>query len=134
VLAAAQLQGVDPGRIVTAGASLGGDGAITGCIFLNEHLPGACRGAASLSPGGYLNTPYSEAVAALGQQQPPGLAWCLVDSNDPYDAPSCSSISGGNYRLLQFPDGGHGMSLLRAEVSPSAMQALLDFLAGTLGP
>lgn len=134
VQTAAQFQGVDPGRIATVGASIGADGAIDGCIFLNEQRAGSCRGAASLSPGGYLNTPYAEAVAALGQQQPPGAAWCLVDPNNQYDAPACLGLSSANYQLLQYPDGGHGMSLFRAEVLPSAMQSLLDFLAATLGP
>ena len=131
---AAQLEGVDPARIATVGASIGGDGAIDGCIFLNEQMPGSCRGAASLSPGGYLNTPYPEAVTTLTQQQPPSSAWCLVDPNNQYDVPACSNISAAQYRRLDFPDGGHGMSLFRQEVSPSAMQALLDFLAETLGP
>ena len=134
MLKATTLEGVDATRIVAIGSSIGGDGAIDGCTLLNEQIPGSCQGAASLGPGDYMEIPYATAVEKLGQEQPPKLAWCFVDPLNAYDYSVCQAISGEDFTMLEFPGGGHGQTLLREEVTPSALEAVIDFLAAVFGP
>ena len=76
MLKASELEGVDPVKIAAIGSSIGADGAIDGCAFLNEQKPGSCQGALSLSPGSYLNLPYIEAAGFPGHS--PTASGCLV--------------------------------------------------------
>ena len=134
MLRAMELEGIDPSAIVAIGSSIGADGAANGCTFLNEQVPGACRGAASLGPGDYMGVPYARNVELLGLQEPPAPAWCLVDPLNAFDYSVCSGLAGDHYALREFPSAGHGQTLLREEVTPSAMETLLEFLETAVGP
>jgi dienelactone hydrolase len=130
---AVTLDGVDPTRIVFIGSSIGADGAVDGCAWLAENQPGACQGTLSLSPGDYLNLPYSRAVQTLGAVQPPIPAWCLADEAE---IGLCNRAAGaGNpaFRAIEIPGGGHGNMLLRPGLDPLPMQLILDFLSETIG-
>jgi len=135
---AATLEGVDPQKIVAAGASIGADGAVDGCFWLNIAPrdiagDGKCPGAISLSPGGYLTVPYSEGVKPLQVEQPPKPAWCLFGEQDRESAPACKSASGSAYRMITYPGSVHGMQLIDPKVQPNTLQLVLDFLKLTLG-
>ena len=130
---ATQLEGIDPNHIVVIGASIGADGAIDGCGWLNSQSLGNCLGALSLSPGDYLTVPYKDAVSALGAEQPPKPAWCLYAEGDGESRRACEGAAGDNYRRIKYAGDNHGMYLLQPDVEPGALELILDFLKLTLG-
>jgi len=113
------LPGVDPERIALIGASIGADAAVDTCVQ-------GCLGGLSLSPGSYLDVSYPEVVAEMGLDGKP--AWCLASEGDSYSANTCRSASGDTYRLVLFPEGGHGEALLAPGMDPDIGQLVLDFL------
>jgi len=133
---AAGLEGVDPANVISAGASIGADGAIDGCVWLNEQVPNSCQGAFSLSPGSYLGMDYSETVFRM-QQPAVGLealpTWCLADEAEIGICNAAAKPNFTAYEMLEFPGAGHGMMILSPEVEPSGMQALLDFIEAAAG-
>jgi dienelactone hydrolase len=133
---AAKLPGIDPKRIVAAGASIGADGALDGCAWLNEtsNGPGGkCLGAFSFSPGSYLNLAYAETVRDLQIEQPAKPVWCLSAENDREASPACKSAKGEAYRAISFPGNAHGMDLIDPKIEPNTLGLLLDWLKLSLG-
>jgi len=118
------LPGVDPERIALIGASIGADAAVDTCVA-------GCLGGLSLSPGSYLDVSYPEVVAELGLDGKP--AWCLASELDSYSANTCRSASGDTYRMVLFPEGGHGEALLVPGMVPDVGQLVLDFLILAFG-
>ncbi len=123
------LAGVDPTRVAAIGASIGADGAPDGCAWLNEQYPGSCRGALSLSPGGYLGLPYADVVGGLGDSDPATAAWCVADETEYTVCETAASSGNGAYQSFKVPGGSHGNRLLEPELEPLPMQLILDFLA-----
>jgi hypothetical protein len=122
------LEGVDPNQIISIGASIGADGAIDGCAAVLQEDPSACLGALSLSPGNYLDIPYTEMVTALGENEPPRPAWCLFDQND-IDSAFCNEIEGRNYFKENWSDGNlHGMHLITPHLEPIPLERILEFI------
>ena len=122
------LEGVDPNRVITIGASIGSDGAIDGCATVLEVDPTACLGALSLSPGSYLGPDYSDMVTALGANTPPRIAWCLFDENEA-DSVVCNQAEGDNYYHESWSDGYlHGMHLLTPNLDPLPLARIIEFL------
>jgi dienelactone hydrolase len=110
------LPGVDPRRAIAVGASIGADGAIDAC-------GAGCLGALSLSPDGYMNVAYHNAVAALDFEGKP--AWCLASVLDK----GCPSRAAGeHYRAVVYPGRFHGMQLLDPGLTPNVGGVILDFL------
>ncbi|MFH1524784.1 MAG: hypothetical protein ABIF04_07440 [Chloroflexota bacterium] len=134
MLEASQLEGVDPTQIVAIGSSIGADGAPDACFWLNEQKPGSCKGALSLSPGGFLKIPYPVAVLTLGKNQPPVAAWCLADETEFGVCESAEMVDNPEYMDFMIPGGGHGNMLLRPGLEPLPMQTILDFLSATVDP
>ncbi len=128
---AGELEGVDATRIAAIGSSIGADGAVDGCLWLNQQTPGACKGALSLSPGDYLNVPYAEAVKELGEINPAVLAWCLADENE-IDICNAAAPGNQNFKSILIPNGQHGNMLMRLGLVPLPMQTILDFLETVL--
>ena len=126
---ARELEGVDPTRLASLGASIGADGPPDACGPLNAEFGGTCLGALSLSPGSYLNVPYASAVDVMEMLEPPRPVWCFYSLDDTTATETCKSASGDHYQLFEWIDFGHGMRLLRPEVEPSAFQLILDWLA-----
>ena len=127
--AASQLEGIDPQRIVSIGASIGADGAAHGCAFLNaQGGAGRCLGTLSLSPGNYLSAPYAAAVKPLQAEQPPKPVWCFYAEGDVESAPTCKAESGDAFRAVDSPNNSHGMMLIQPEVEPKTLELMLDFL------
>jgi len=126
VQTARELEGVDPERLVTIGASIGADGAVDAC-------DAGCLGAFSLSPGAYLNVPYDEAVAAMEALEPPRPAWCLAGEMDSASASACRSASGTRYRATIYSGAEHGMLLIQPEMDPNPMALILEFLRSAFG-
>jgi hypothetical protein len=132
MLKAVELDGVDPAKIVAMGSSIGADGAINGCVHLNEQHPGSCQGALSLSPGGYLGMSYENAVKRLGENQPQVAAWCLADETEIGICNTAANTGNPFFQAWKIPGGGHGNMLLRPDLDPLPMQLILDFLLQTI--
>ncbi len=133
VLTAAGLDGVDPTRVITAGASIGADGAVDGCYLANEASPGTCQGSFSLSPGDYLGVPYKFAVDELqtvvdGETTP---AWCLANPSEYY---FCEQAKGNSYLPIEIVGGGHGMAMIKPGLNPQALELLIEFIQLTVLP
>lgn len=128
---AAALPGVDANRVVSVGASIGGDGAVAGCAWLVAGDGADCLGALSLSPGGYLIDSYGGMVQQLGQANPPRQAWCFYDENEE-SAQVCTSLSGEHFRTQGWSGGHlHGLHLLNPNAVPNPLNLLIEFLAAT---
>jgi dienelactone hydrolase len=123
------LEGVDPDRIMTLGASIGADGAAYGCHYYNEQQGGGCRGALSLSPGGYLTIPYPEEVESLENRTPPTPAWCLYSTGDGPSAAACRAAEGSLYQAVEYEGSDHGMALVIPDRDPNPLDLILDFIA-----
>jgi dienelactone hydrolase len=140
ILYASQLEGIDPLRIVTAGASIGADAAIDSCVWLNSQGSKAhCAGTFQFSPGSYLGIDYTSQVTALAAAQPPIPAWCLYAENDPEAAPTCRAVSGSAYQKLEYAGNDHGMFLIQPGLAPkesggTTLEQFLSFLDLTLEP
>ncbi len=128
------LEGVDPTRLATIGSSIGADAAADACAWLNDETSGSCQGALSLSPGGYLNIPYLDAVKNLGENDPPTAAWCLADENEIGLCEAAEEAGNTAYRTILVTGGSHGNRMLAPELDPLPAQLILDFLAETVGP
>jgi hypothetical protein len=115
------LTGVDPTRLVTVGASIGADAATDAC---GE----GCQGALALSPGGYQNVPFAEAVGALDGGDPPRPVWCLATAGDADSAEACRSAEGDLYRSILYPGSDHGMALIQPGKNPDTLGILFEFL------
>jgi hypothetical protein len=131
MLKALELEGVDAGSVAVIGSSIGADGALDSCLWLNEQKPGACRGALSLSPGSYLGVSYPEVVQKSGELAAAPQVWCLADENE---IAVCDNAAGSNpnFRSIQVDGGGHGNELLRPGLTPNPMEVILDFLETSL--
>ncbi len=130
---AATLEGVDPNRISVIGSSIGADGAVDACAWINSQKPGGCRGALSLSPGDFLEISYSETVKQLGELTEPVPAWCFADEKEISFCNAAEQMGNDLFHKIEFPRGGHGNHLLSRLVKPSAMEGILDFLKITIG-
>jgi hypothetical protein len=133
----ATLEGVDAGRIVGVGASIGADGAADGCVLHNLNAS-TCLGAFSLSPGNYLQgvhypQSYAETVDVLDGAPPPIPAWCLAAEGDTISADTCRSASGEAYVMQIYPGDLHGMRLVTPELELNSLILLQDFLEVVFG-
>lgn len=124
------LPGVDPQRVVTIGASIGSDGALDGCLWLNEQGLGRCRGALSFSPGDYLTLLYGTTAKKLMEGGTP--AWCFYAENDSPSAQSCGAARGELYQAFKYSGGDHGMKLFRQSAQPDPLEKILEFLDANL--
>ncbi len=99
------LPGVDPARVVGIGSSIGADAVVDSCGTI-------CKGALSLSPGGYLNIPYDQAVATFNDASDRPSILCIASEGDRESAPACQSASGEHYQSIMYPGSLHGTEFL----------------------
>jgi len=120
---AGELPEVDPNRIAGIGSSFGADAVVDTC-------GDDCLGALSLSPGGYLGTPYAEAVAKMEGDADNFLYFqCIATEGDSEAAPACRAASGDNYKAIIYPGSAHGTALLMEPTAPPDIgQVILDWL------
>jgi len=130
--AAISLEGVDPLRILAAGASIGADGAPDGCLWLNQTTDGRCIGAFSFSPGNYLGMDYPTAITTLGAFNPPVPANCLFATGDGTSADACNSASGLHYTSSEWAGANHGMLLIVPDLEPLPLDLFLEFIRAQL--
>ena len=128
MLKALELEGVDPTRIIAIGSIHGGDGAIDGCLYLNQKQPGACAGALSLSPGSYLQMDYPETVAAMVEVSPDAPVWCIGMEYEIAICEYAAEQGNSQFNFYKIPGTNSGNLLLQAGLDPLPMQIILDFL------
>ena len=139
--AAAMQPGVDPMRMVGAGASIGANGAPDGCLLYNEaHDDGRCVGAFSWSPGiNYLGLVYADSVAKLNSYDPSVPVWCLASEKDSEAFAACEMASPFLAEDFMYQNSdAHGMYLIDPNLKPvgsdeNSLELLLDFLDETVG-
>jgi dienelactone hydrolase len=129
---AAQLQGVDPDRVLTAGASIGGDAALDACTWFNQSGLGTCLGSFVLSPGSFLTESFPTQAAMLFNQVQDAPIYCLYGLRDDASVETCE----GNPDVQNFSYGyveDHGMELLRPGRDPDPLILLEDFIRSAVG-
>jgi hypothetical protein len=129
---ASRLEGVDPERILAAGASIGADAAVDACAWMNSTDLGTCLGGFAISPSSSLTVDFYSAVETLLAQGKPGLVYCLYGSLDDAARETCQieadirSINLGN-------NENHGLELITFSRSPDTLDYLQEFILDGLG-
>jgi dienelactone hydrolase len=131
---AARLPDIDPTRIVTVGASIGGDGAIDSCLAFNkkyEDNEAKCIGAFSLSPGSYLEMDYKWAVEEVADQDIKVM--CVAGELEGYSAATCEQAMSEQvdnyYDYYLIPNmTSHGLEIFDPILEEDAAQLLLGFV------
>lgn len=127
------LEGVDPARIVTVGASIGADGAADGCIYLNSEYPGSCPGAFSMSPGDYLTLSYADVVEQLHSLVPSAITYCLYGLGDPESAAVCQSLPEHEAgKVIAYEANFHGLMLVQPNLEHDTLALMIEFLDVTV--
>lgn len=129
---ASQLQGADPGKILTAGASIGADGAVDACAWLNTTELGTCLGAFALSPASFLTIDFHTTTDALLAQKEPAVVYCLYGLYDAAAKETC-----GDYQGIRTINYGytfdHGLELILVDRRPDPLNLLQEFILEGLG-
>ena len=124
---AAGLTGVDSTRILTAGASIGADGAVNGCVWLNQSGLGECWGSFVLSPSSLLTVPFEDVVDDLLQSDPPRLVYCLYGLRDDASVETCRTVPDANLVDYGYIEN-HGFELLQPNQNPDPLILMLEFI------
>jgi len=127
MIQAAQLQGVDKDRIITAGASIGADGALYGCAWMNMIGFGTCKGSFSLSPASLLTVPYEELANQLINSEPSLPLYCLFGLRDDASVETCSDLPGlvaVDYGYIE----NHGFELIQPGQVRDPLLLLNEFI------
>lgn len=116
------LPGVDAEHIVMIGTSIGADAAVDAC---GE----GCIGAGSLSPGSYLDIPFNDGLAALGDK----FVLCVATEGDVPSAQTCrdgTNVGLGNYRTHIYSGNQHGIGMFDIfDQSPALIDMLFQWLS-----
>ncbi len=132
MLLARGLEGVDPERILSIGSAHGGDGAIDGCLYLNQQFPGSCAGTLALSPGSFLTLDYPETVNALGEISPNTRVGCIGMELEISICEYAASLGNPVFEYHSIPGMFSGNGLLQNGIDPLPMQLMLNFVEKSL--
>lgn len=132
LLATTNLQGVDPDQILTAGASIGADGAVYGCSWLNRSGSGSCLGSFLLSPASLLTIAFEKSADDLLKQEPALPVYCLIGLRDDASVETCLDYPGLTLVDYGYIDN-HGLELLQPDVGENPLNLLQEFISAALG-
>jgi len=124
---AVELTGVDKSKIVTAGASIGADGAVYGCASLNQSGLGECRGSYALSPGSLLTIPFENGANELIYNDPPRPIYCVYGLRDDAAVETCSAVPDARQIDYGYIEN-HGFELLQPIQNPDPLLLLLELI------
>jgi hypothetical protein len=128
---ASQLEGADPFKIMAAGASIGADGAVDGCAWLNTTDLGTCPGAFALSPSSLLTLDFRATTDALLTQDHHAEVYCLYGLYDVASTETC-----GDYQEIQAINYGYtydrGLELILVDRRPDPLNLLQEFILEAL--
>jgi len=128
---ALELTGVDKTMIVTAGASIGADGAVYGCTSLNRSGLGECKGSYALSPGSLLTIPFENGADELIQNDPPRPVYCLYGLRDDASVETCSAVPDARQVDYGYIEN-HGFELIQPLQNPDPLLLLLELIETAL--
>ena len=129
---AAQLEGIDPGQILAVGASIGADGAVNSCAWLNKTELGKCLGAFALSPFSSLTIDFRVSVDSLLDQEDPAPVYCLFGLQDDAASETCGDFP--EIRAVNFGYiDDHGLELIHVDRRPAPLNILQEFILEALG-
>jgi pimeloyl-ACP methyl ester carboxylesterase len=123
------LPDVDADRIAIIGASIGADVAVDACA-------GGCVAAASLSPGGFSDVPYRQALEVLAAAQGP-VVLCVAAQEDAPSPQTCDEGQGAglaDYRVQLYEGSAHGTDMLGENYDPPLFELLTAFLSEIAEP
>jgi hypothetical protein len=129
--AAVELHGIDTNQILTAGSSIGGDGAVHGCNWLNESGLGTCRGSWAMSPASGLTISFEDTVSKLVNVDRPLPVYCLYGLRDDASVLTCADLPGiiaVDYGYVE----NHGMELFQPEIEPDPLLLMRVFILESL--
>jgi hypothetical protein len=138
---AATLEGVDPNRILTMGASIGADSAPNACYLFNQmaedgEVQGKCIGALSLSPAS--EKLYMKSATELQAQG--AVVYCFGAIDDTQAERACRAVSGEKYHSFIYEGGAHGYYIIDPALFPvepqlpqNALELMLEFLEQATG-
>jgi len=134
---ASEMSGVDPTRLAGLGSSIGADAVVDACI---QSL---CLGTFSVSPGGFLQIPYQQAVTELAAQEwitipeaggSTSPIFCVASEGDIPSSDVCKSVKEDWYQYVLFAGELHGTLLLQAPNNPPEIgQLMQEWLFYTFG-
>ncbi|MCK4800561.1 MAG: hypothetical protein KAS84_01110 [Anaerolineales bacterium] len=125
--AAVGLTGVNREQILTAGSSIGADGAVDGCAWFNQNELGQCLGAFALSPGSLLTVPFDITADELLGGDPPVPVYCLYGLRDDAAVETCEAVPEAiwvNYGYIE----NHGFELIQPFQDPDPLILLQEFI------
>ena len=129
---ASRLEGIDPGKIMAAGASNGADGALNSCAWLNTTDLGTCLGAFALSPSSFLTIDFRTTADALLALDNPAVVYCLYGRYDAASRETCE-----DFTEIRTVDYGyiidHGLELILVDRKPDPLNILQEFILEALG-
>ncbi len=132
------LEGVDPNRIMTIGASMFAEAGLNACIALDGAVilpeqPGAgCVGTLSISPFNFCGVPFDQAADALLNTPEDPIVWCLHAEQD-IQPETCRAIDGmERARAVIYPGSTHGIDFLQPGLDPDFGEIIVDFLLSSL--
>jgi hypothetical protein len=129
---ASQLESADPDRIMAAGASIGADGAVDSCAWLNTTDLGTCLGAFAFSPSSLLTIDFRTTTESLLAQEKPAVVYCLYGLRDIASLETCGSYS--NIRTVDYGyTYDYGLELILVERKPDPLNLLQEFILEALG-
>lgn len=129
---ASELEGVDPEKVLAAGASIGADGAVDACAWMNNGELGTCLGGFAISPSSSLTIDFREAAEILLGQDNPGVVYCLYGSLDDAARETCGDDLGFRSINLGYIEN-HGLELITFARSPDTLDYLQEFILDVLG-
>ena len=116
---------------MAAGASIGADGAVDGCAWLNSTDRGRCLGAFALSPSSLLTLDFRATTDALLAQDDPIVVYCLFGLYDAASKETC-----GEYHEIQVINFGftfdYGLELILVDRRPDPLNLLQEFILKAL--
>lgn len=128
---AREMPGVDSKRVLAVGASIGADGAVDACQWLNETDPGSCLGAFAISPGSFLTVPYDRAASELLGGSSPTQVYCLFARRDDAALETCQSVPEATVVDYGYVEK-HGMELVSPGLDHNTLKMLLEFVQAGL--
>jgi hypothetical protein len=127
IRAALDLHGADTNMVLTAGASIGADGAVDSCAWLNTSDLGSCLGSFAISPASLLTEPFDLAAGELLAHDPPLPVYCLYTLRDDASVETCGGLPGltaVDYGYVEY----HGMEVLQPDRTPNPLDLLQTFI------
>jgi hypothetical protein len=123
---ASQLPEIDPDRVATIGTSIGGNGAVDGCMLYMAETGRKCAFALAVSPGiSYLDLVFVGTVKKLVDAGV--MTYCYAARNDQHSFDACNSFTEQTdlYEKIIEEHDYHGIYAARPDAKPNLLETIL---------